>query len=421
MDVSFYISELLDLHGDISVPGLGHLVQARISGYYNEAEQKFYPPHHEVQFEPQLLDQDNILIQYIADKKNISLASSQYFTEKYINNLKEEALTQEVPVASIGWFYTKGDQLAFRAASKLTNDPAFYGLPSIKINKLGSAPVVEPAPAPQPEPTYSPNMLIPESAENNIAEEEEESYYEEPQARNLMRIWLIVLSVILLIAIIAFALYKYQPETFERLTTWRSGMMKAPPVKAEPELKVVDTVQVDTTDQPMDTVATQTPIVNKADSVAIAKKNPAPVINKVIKITEVTKTTTPPVEKPIASVPPTVTKEVKTTTKTITTAPPVVKNTPKPVVATPVVTTIPKGRRFEVIANSTSSVAEANRLVSEYKAQGIDAHIAKGVTGVGIKVSVGTYSSLDAAEVGMTKLIESGKIHKDSYPIEIKQ
>ena len=72
MDISFYISELLELRGDINVPGLGYLVQGRISGYYNEAEGKFYPPHNEVQFEPALLDDDTTLAQYIADKKNIS-------------------------------------------------------------------------------------------------------------------------------------------------------------------------------------------------------------------------------------------------------------------------------------------------------------------------------------------------------------
>ena len=46
MDVSFYISELLEQYGKLGVPGLGFLEQARIPGYYNEAEAKFYPSAH---------------------------------------------------------------------------------------------------------------------------------------------------------------------------------------------------------------------------------------------------------------------------------------------------------------------------------------------------------------------------------------
>ncbi len=94
MDVSFYIGELLKQHGEISVPGLGYLVLARVSGYYNEAEGKFYPPHHLVQFDLQQIEDDDTLTQHIADVKNISLASSKYFTEKYINTIKEESLVR---------------------------------------------------------------------------------------------------------------------------------------------------------------------------------------------------------------------------------------------------------------------------------------------------------------------------------------
>ena len=79
MDVGYFISELLGQHGNVSVPGLGYFTHTRVNGYYNEAEETFYPPGYSVHFEPQLVEDDS-LSQYIADNKHISLASSKYFT-----------------------------------------------------------------------------------------------------------------------------------------------------------------------------------------------------------------------------------------------------------------------------------------------------------------------------------------------------
>ena len=52
MDLGVYIGELLGLQGEVSVPGIGHFTQVRINGYYNEQENKFYPPAHEVHNDP---------------------------------------------------------------------------------------------------------------------------------------------------------------------------------------------------------------------------------------------------------------------------------------------------------------------------------------------------------------------------------
>src|SRR6478735_266105 len=113
MDVGNFISDLLAQHGDVSVPGLGYFALTRINGHYNEQEGKIYPPAYSVQFDPQVIE-DETLTQYIADKKNISLASSKYFTDKFINNIKLQAQSEEVALANLGWFYTQGDQLFFR-------------------------------------------------------------------------------------------------------------------------------------------------------------------------------------------------------------------------------------------------------------------------------------------------------------------
>jgi hypothetical protein len=137
MDVGNFISDLLAQHGGVSVPGLGNFAHNRVNGHYNEREGKMYPPTCSVQFHPQLVE-DETLAQYIADKKNISLASSKYFTEKYINNIKLQAQAEEAPLADLGWFYTEGDQLYFRPGTG--TDLSFFGYEPLSLYKLGSAP-----------------------------------------------------------------------------------------------------------------------------------------------------------------------------------------------------------------------------------------------------------------------------------------
>ena len=148
MDVSLYISDLLKQNGEITVPGLGFLVRARMSAYYNDAEGKFYPPYHQVQFDPQDIE-DDALPQYIAERKNISLASAKYFTEKYIEDIKHEALVKEVSVADLGWFYMNQATMAFKPNNEFTEDASLFGLEPVEIRKQRKKPLAK-ARAPQP-------------------------------------------------------------------------------------------------------------------------------------------------------------------------------------------------------------------------------------------------------------------------------
>src|ERR1700743_1058914 len=104
MNIADYLSELLSQHDEVSLPGLGYFVRERVNGYYNDRLAKFYPPHHRVKFVEELRD-DDIFVQYVADKKNISLASSKYFVEKFISKLKEDAIAGTYIFSDLGQFY----------------------------------------------------------------------------------------------------------------------------------------------------------------------------------------------------------------------------------------------------------------------------------------------------------------------------
>jgi cell division protein FtsN len=374
MDVGFYLGELLMQQGEVSVPGLGYFVQARVSGYYDEEEGKVYPPYHQVQFDVQSID-DDALAQYIAVKKKISLASSQYFTEKYITALKQQAIIDEVAIGNIGWFYTDQAQLTFRPSSKLLDDSIFYGYRPIKLNKVNADVQSEPVPAiPHTEPIYPliPDKPIPtpeiepeaeyetnssapqesfneEETENQVGYDEELlSLDEEEETRSPMRRILITLTVIVVVGVSLFALYTYAPDTFERLQFWKShkAIVKPIPVEADTlEQVITDTVNTDT---------------------------------------------------------------AKTTLKDSTAKAAIVADTVS-------------ASRFELIAASCKTDAEANKLINDFIKAGLNARIVTDAPGKRRKITVGTYKTRKEAEDAALKLIDAKKIKTDSYPQEIKK
>ncbi len=307
MDIGVYISELLAEHGEISVPGLGYLVQAYIPGHYSDADSKFYPPHHVVQFDPQQLDDDDTLTEYIAGVKNISVSSSKYFTEKFTTEIRENALVKEIPIGELGWFYTEHGRLLFRAANKVTNDPAFFGYVPVNIRRIGQGPIATPEPIYNqvitPTPASPPiddfnsatepvvidaikpaevtaaeqsrkQALIDEFnarnkasfAESSIfakhaptAEPLEERDEEEEGTRKRPLVLIIIVSVLLLAALAFVGVYKFAPTRFERAKEWvkkitgrkgDAGTSSAPVDTAKPKPKEAVAVipkKIDTT------------------------------------------------------------------------------------------------------------------------------------------------------------------------------
>ncbi|MDO3644808.1 SPOR domain-containing protein [Mucilaginibacter sp. L3T2-6] len=216
MNLADYLSELLGQYEEVSVPGLGYFVRERVNGYYNDKEARFYPPYHRVKFVAQPKD-DDTFAQYVADKKNISLASSKYFAEKFVSKLREQALTGKYIFADIGLFYTDQDQqLVFKPNDKIADDPAFYGYPQLNVYKQGqplneqysrpSFANVAPAPAVLSHPVQSPQPVT------------DELYFEEEAERKKgVNVWLIVLIVLTAVALSVFGVYKFYPDVFDRI------------------------------------------------------------------------------------------------------------------------------------------------------------------------------------------------------------
>ena len=206
MDVGYFISELLGQHGEVNVPGLGYFAHTRVNGYYNDSEGKFYPPGYNVQFDPQFVE-DDVLAQSIAQSRNISVASARYFTEKYVVNIKQQAIGAEMPLGEVGWFYTQGGALSFRSNNNLSTDPEFFGLPAITLHKKGAKPAqvapLEEAPVPD---ANTPQF--------ETDEEHEAFLIDHTRKRRTKTVWAFVILAILLGGLFAFLYSKYDRSVF---------------------------------------------------------------------------------------------------------------------------------------------------------------------------------------------------------------
>jgi hypothetical protein len=149
MDIAAYISELLKQYGELTIPGLGRFARMRVHGYYDQWEEVMYPPSYRLSFDPNVTEDDQTVVNHISSLKNISVSSSQYFLEKFVNNIKEETSHGSVPFDDLGYFYRDGNGvLNFTFKNEdLTKDEGFYGFAPLKLSKVKN-PVVVDTPVP---------------------------------------------------------------------------------------------------------------------------------------------------------------------------------------------------------------------------------------------------------------------------------
>jgi septal ring-binding cell division protein DamX len=246
MDLAVYICELLGMQGEVNVPGIGYFAQVRVNGYYDQVENKFYPPAHDISFEPHSRDDDQ-LAHYIANKKNISMASAKYFIDKYVAGLKQQLTLKKVEIAGVGTIYNNGSVIEFKAdnASK-TNDPSFYGFPPVNLDQPEEKPEIKyTPPVKEEEPVkeeikeevfawhetpaenikpaedipakpVEETIIRPEPAEEAQVEEEQEYTYDEPvETGNRNNVWIALLLIVIIALLALLGLYKYKPKWFE--------------------------------------------------------------------------------------------------------------------------------------------------------------------------------------------------------------
>ncbi len=219
MNLADYLSELLGQQDEVSVPGLGYFMRTRINAFYNDAEGRFYPPYHQVTFVPQPKD-DDTFAKYVADKKNISLASSQYFVEKFITKLREEAAKGKYLFADLGSFQGEPDHLVFKPNDRIPADPEFYGYTPVEVFKVGQPLSVD---SRQPVFEHVKNGTQPVQAGPAAvavpphAVQQPDYFDEDAEPKKRLSIWTIVIIALVVLAVGVFALFELKPAVFDSI------------------------------------------------------------------------------------------------------------------------------------------------------------------------------------------------------------
>ncbi|RKR85408.1 hypothetical protein BDD43_5679 [Mucilaginibacter gracilis] len=231
MDIAAVISELLEHHDTLVVPGLGTFYRSRLDGYYSKEQQQFYPPSLQLQFNTELQEDDGVLVAALASQKRVNAASAGYFLEKYVADVLQSAATETVMLGDLGTFIMRRNQLLFTPKKLNNNNELFYGLAPVKLrrNKLtpavGAARAAMQMPATEKPSPFTAALLrgepMPGKSLSSVNEKAPEPEAEEPEVVEKkpmhVNIWWLVLILFILVSCIGLVVaYKYKPALFDR-------------------------------------------------------------------------------------------------------------------------------------------------------------------------------------------------------------
>lgn len=289
MDLSNYVSKLLQQHGHLYVPGLGYFVHLRKSSYYDKITGTLYPPYYETTFDADHIEsEDHNLLNFISAERNISAVSAQYFLEKFPAMIKSKAEAGEFDFEGLGAFsIDEQSKLVFKPNQSGTNfNSPLYGLPPVKIKKLEDpdepirtieeAPVAvvpdfvpEPAipiiPIPVQE-TFVPPVPV-YNTPPPVEEEPEPEFEVEGEQPKSKTIYWVILIVIVIAVIAGFLAYQYKLINFGTA----SVAVKAKPIvqpmvdtdSTKKDTLATASVKADSTVKTVQPVASTTPILGE--------------------------------------------------------------------------------------------------------------------------------------------------------------
>lgn len=130
MDISPYITELLESKDQVIVPGLGKLYQKKTAGYYHEETKTFYPPAKEIDFTIEY-HHDDKLVQLISERNNITLTSAYTNLDEYVKDIKTILKNSKAQVNGIGSLTIEDEKIILDVHFRSFNSEDYFGLPPI--------------------------------------------------------------------------------------------------------------------------------------------------------------------------------------------------------------------------------------------------------------------------------------------------
>ncbi|MDR5591413.1 SPOR domain-containing protein [Christiangramia sp. SM2212] len=134
MNISNHIQDLLYRYECVVLPGFGAFLSQKQSAYIDSESNEFYPPNKVISFNRQLIKNDGLLANYIAEVESVKYNSANNMIKEFVydleNSLQNEAKAE---LANIGKFYLDSeDKLQFEPFSDINFLTQSFGLSSYK-------------------------------------------------------------------------------------------------------------------------------------------------------------------------------------------------------------------------------------------------------------------------------------------------
>ena len=206
MEISFNIKDLLQNNNQVFLPGLGVFYKNRIEGFFDEAKGSFFPPQETIEFTTSetfnVNEEDNSLITFICDSKNVSRTSAAYLLTKHIEDLKKKFKeTGELTFEDIGKLKLQDSKIVLEAEESDKTGTSFFGLPVFTLPKNEAENAISSLP--------NENFTLAEQALSTAVSDEELTT--KPKSKSWLYIFLLVVIVAL------GAIYFLRPDIYNNL------------------------------------------------------------------------------------------------------------------------------------------------------------------------------------------------------------
>lgn len=224
MDVAAYLKELLGQKQQVFVPRLGTFSIRKTGVGYDEKQHEFSPPKNSIEFFAEEKT-DDALAKYISGQKNISPQASGYFIEKFVDQLKKESETKNIPVKEALFSAEINPDASFNEVN--------FGLPPIRLATLKKELAVVEKEIPAEE-TALPNQ---DYAGNFYKEFSVGLPQEEPKPKTSTSFWVAIILLLAVCCLGFYALYLNYPDMFKGLSTQKQPAVIAAKVSAADTIK----------------------------------------------------------------------------------------------------------------------------------------------------------------------------------------
>lgn len=145
IDVGIYIADLLFEHERVVIPGLGGFTTAYQPAEIDQVQRRMNPPGKTLAFNPNLVVNDGLLVNYLRERCELSLPEAQRAVDSFVQGVQEAIARSEVVVfPKVGRLYQDFEQKLQFLPDETNFNVDSYGLPAVEFFPIIARPSATP-------------------------------------------------------------------------------------------------------------------------------------------------------------------------------------------------------------------------------------------------------------------------------------